>query len=35
MEENEAISIWNINNLVLQIIPKEYNFDFHRTTGEI
>jgi hypothetical protein len=27
-------SIANMNNLVLQIIPREHNFDFHRTTGE-
>jgi hypothetical protein len=28
MEENENISIWNINNMVLQIIPREHNLIF-------
>jgi hypothetical protein len=35
MEESENIFILNINNMVLRIIPKEYNFDFHHRTGEI
>jgi hypothetical protein len=34
MEENENISIWNINNMALGIIPREHNFDFHHRTGE-
>jgi hypothetical protein len=28
MEENENISIWNINNMVLPIIPREQNLIF-------
>jgi hypothetical protein len=35
MEENETISIWNINNIALQIIPRKHNFDFHHRMGEI
>jgi hypothetical protein len=35
MEENENIYIWNINNMVLRIISREHNFDFHHRTGEI
>jgi hypothetical protein len=35
MEENETISILNINNTVLLIIPRKHNFDFHHRTREI
>jgi hypothetical protein len=33
MEENETISLWNINNMVLRIILREHNCDFHHRTG--
>jgi hypothetical protein len=35
MEEKENIYISNINNMVLQIIPNEHNFDFYHRTGTI
>jgi hypothetical protein len=35
MEENETISRSNINNMVLQIILREYNFDPYHRTGQI
>jgi hypothetical protein len=35
MEENKNISISNMNNMILRIIPREYDFDFHDRTGEI
>jgi hypothetical protein len=28
MEENESISIWNINNMILRIILREHNLIF-------
>jgi hypothetical protein len=35
IEENKNIYILNINNTVLQIIPKEHNLIFHHRTGGI
>jgi hypothetical protein len=34
MEENENISISNINNMALRIILRKHNFDFRYRTGE-
>jgi hypothetical protein len=35
MEENENISISKINNMVLQIILREHDFNSHHRTGEM
>jgi hypothetical protein len=35
MEENETISISNIDNKMLRRIPREHNFDLYHRTGGI
>jgi hypothetical protein len=35
MKENETIYISNINNVVLRIIPRGHNFDFHHRSAGI